>query len=351
DGWARQGVGRSGRGGTRRRASGHVLRVPRRRSAHRVPGRSEARLRHLRRGRDEDDHQGSHALSRRPRAVVPLRRPDDRRRRSGGRGVLRLARRGPGRAGAGVIGVATRRDGAPLSLWHDQGPAPKQREPLVGGDEADVVIVGGGYTGLWTAYYLLEADADLRVVVIEAEFCGYGASGRNGGGASARSPGSRSAMADAHGMAAVVEYQRHMFDAVDEIGRIADKERPDCDCRKGGVLLYATTPAHVPRLHGYMQDLWHWGCEAGDLEWLDISEARRRAAVAGTRGAMFNRHCASINPWRLVAGLAEAVERRGAVIYEKSRARVIRPNMVVTDDGVVRAKTVLRCTEAFTAEL
>lgn len=247
--------------------------------------------------------------------------------------------------------MATRRDGAPLSLWHDQGPAPKQREPLVGGDEADVVIVGGGYTGLWTAYYLLEADADLRVVVIEAEFCGYGASGRNGGWASARFPGNRSAMADAHGMAAVVEYQRHMFDAVDEIGRIADKEGIDCDFRKGGVLLYATTPAHVPRLHGYMQDLWHWGCEAGDLEWLDISEARRRAAVAGTRGAMFNRHCASINPWRLVAGLAEAVERRGAVIYEKSRARVIRPNMVVTDDGVVRAKTVLRCTEAFTAEL
>ncbi|HEX7100490.1 MAG TPA: FAD-dependent oxidoreductase [Acidimicrobiia bacterium] len=241
--------------------------------------------------------------------------------------------------------------GRPLSLWHDLGPAPRQRPALVGAHEADVVIVGGGYTGLWTAYYLLEARPDLSVVVLEAEFCGFGASGRNGGWVSAKFPGSKAAMARQRGAQAVIDYQRAMFDAVDEIGRIADKENIACDYRKGGMLLYATTPAHVPRLQSWMRELRQWGYGEEDVEWLDVSEARRRAAVAGTRGAVFSPHCASIDPWKLVAGLADAVERRGAVIYEHSRVQVIDEGMVVTDRGTVRAPTVLRCTEAFTPAL
>lgn len=241
--------------------------------------------------------------------------------------------------------------GRPLSLWHDQGPAPRRRPTLAGSHEADVVIVGGGYTGLWTAYYLLETCPDLSVVVLEAEFCGFGASGRNGGWVSAKFPGSKTAMARERGPQAVIEYQRAMFDAVDEIGRIADKENIDCHYRKGGMLLYATTPAHVPRLQSYMRELRQWGFGEEDVEWLDVAEARRRAAVAGTRGAMYTPHCASIDPWKLVSGLADAVERRGATIFEHSRARVIDEGMVVTDQGVVRAKSVLRCTEAFTPTL
>ena len=122
-----------------------------------------------------------------------------------------------------------------------------------------MVIVGGGYTGLWTAYYLLEARPDLSVVVLEAEFCGFGASGRNGGWVSAKFPGSKAAMARQRGAQAVIDYQRAMFDAVDEIGRIADKENIACDYRKGGMLLYATTPAHVPRLQSWMRELRQWG--------------------------------------------------------------------------------------------
>lgn len=245
----------------------------------------------------------------------------------------------------------TPEDRRPLSLWHEQGPAPVERPALEGAVEADVAIVGGGYTGLWTAYYLLGARPGLRVAVVEGEFCGYGASGRNGGWVSTKFPGSKSEMAADHGSGAVVAYQHAMFDAVDEIGKVAAEEGIDCAYRKGGMLLFATSPAQLPRLRSYMESLQRWGFREADLEWLGPKEARRRAAVAGAEAALFTPRCASIQPWKLVSGLARAVERRGGVIYEKSPVRVIDTGMVVGSHGVVRAPAVLRCTEAYTAEL
>lgn len=244
-----------------------------------------------------------------------------------------------------------RPDGQPLSLWHDQGPAPTRRPALVGAEEADVVLVGGGYTGLWTAYYLLGARPGLRVVVVESHFCGFGASGRNGGWVSAKFPGSRATMAADHGRRAVIDYQQAMFDAVDEIGRVAAAEAIEADYRKAGMLLFATSPAQEARLADHVADLRRWGYGAEDLVVLGPGEARARAAVAGARAAMFTPHCAAVHPWRLVAGLAAAVERRGGVIYEHSPVRTLGPGLVVADEGAVRAPVVLRCTEAFTASL
>src|SRR5690606_28316530 len=105
--------------------------------------------------------------------------------------------------------------------------------------------------------------------------------------------------------------------------------------------------AQEARLQAYADDMRRWGFEEGDLEMLGPSEARERAAVAGARGAMFTPHCASVHPWRLVAGLAEAVERRGGKIFEHSPVRTMGAGLVVADEGAVRAPVVLRCTEAF----
>ena len=74
-----------------------------------------------------------------------------------------------------------------ISFWHRQIGIPAAREPLDGSRTADVVIAGGGYTGLWTAYYLKRAQPQLEIVVLEREFSGFGASGRNGGWISSRS--------------------------------------------------------------------------------------------------------------------------------------------------------------------
>ena len=246
---------------------------------------------------------------------------------------------------------AVRPDGGPLSLWHDQGPDPRVRPSLDGSVEADVAIVGGGYTGLWTAYYLLGVEPTLRVVVVEAEFCGFGASGRNGGWVSPKFPGSRSKMAAEHGRQAVVAYQRAMFDAIEEIGSVIERERIECDHRRGGMLLFATGTAQVPRLRAYRDMLSEWGYHADDLTWLGKEKAGERASVAGAEAALYTPRCASIHPWRLTVGLAEAVERRGGVIYEQSPARVVGSGLVITDSGAVRASRVLRCTEAFTARL
>lgn len=244
-----------------------------------------------------------------------------------------------------------RPDGQPLSLWHDQGPAPPARPVLREAIEADVVIVGGGYTGLWTAYYLLEARPDMEVVVLEDRFCGFGASGRNGGWVSAKFPGSKEAMVADHGRSAVISYQQAMFRSIADIGSVAAAEGIDCDYRRGGMLLFATSPAQVPRLRRYMEELLQWGYERSDLEWLGASQARERAAVAGAEAAMFSTQCATVHPWRLVAGLAEAVERHGGQIYEQSGVRTLGAGMVLTGEGAVRSPVVLRCTEAFTSRL
>ncbi|WP_046707308.1 NAD(P)/FAD-dependent oxidoreductase, partial [Streptomyces europaeiscabiei] len=115
-----------------------------------------------------------------------------------------------------------------VSFWYAQAGLPVPREPLAGDASADVVIVGGGYTGLWTAYYLKKAAPSLRVVVLERKFCGYGASGRNGGWLYNGIAG-RDRYARLHGREAAVRLQRAMNETVDEVVRVAGAEGVEAD--------------------------------------------------------------------------------------------------------------------------
>ena len=135
------------------------------------------------------------------------------------------------------------------SFWLDTLGDPYEPRPALPGDiTADVAIVGAGYTGLWTAYYLTEADPWLRVVILEAEIAGFGASGRNGGWCSASLPTSLEALAARDGRDAALALHRALVDSVDEVGRVADKEDIDCHYAKGGTLTLATAPPHVDRV-------------------------------------------------------------------------------------------------------
>ena len=105
-------------------------------------------------------------------------------------------------------------------------------------------IVGAGYTGLWTAYYLNRADPALRIVVLEASFAGYGASGRNGGWVTAELPGSRARYAShPRGKDGVRELERYLRDTVDEVARVCAAEGIDASLVKGGTLTVATSAA------------------------------------------------------------------------------------------------------------
>jgi glycine/D-amino acid oxidase-like deaminating enzyme len=239
-------------------------------------------------------------------------------------------------------GSVTGPEAAPSFWMEGLGPFPTR--PALGEDiSVDVCIVGGGYTGLWTAYYLRSAAPDLSVAVIEASYVGFGASGRNGGWVSGRVAGLDRLMKDSTTRAAAVAMQREMYATIDEIERVVDVERIDCGWAHGGALLAATSPAQVSRLQGEVEAKHALGFDEADVRWLPPSEARRLIDPAHLHGAHYTPHCAAVDPARLVVGLARAVERAGAVIYEStpgvvSAGRVTVPGATITAGVVVDAR-------------
>lgn len=243
--------------------------------------------------------------------------------------------------------------GAAVSLWWDQVVAddPAQavpRPPLDGDTAVDVVVVGAGYTGLWTAYYLLEADPSLDVLVVEAQVAGFGASGRNGGWCSALFPVEGDALARRHGADAALEMRAAMRDTVVEVGGVAAAEEIACDFAYGGTVVVARTAPQVDRLAEQVAQARRWG---DDLRLLDPDDVAVHVRADGVLAGTWTPDCARVHPVRLVRGLARALEQRGARVVEGTRALRLSPRAVVTDHGTVRARWVVRATEAWTATL
>ncbi len=239
-----------------------------------------------------------------------------------------------------------------LSLWHDTVDDDLAPRPALGGDlDVDVAVVGAGYTGLWTAYYLAAADPTLRVAVLEAEVAGFGASGRNGGWCSALFPASLRWLAQRYGSDRARAQYRAMQGAVDEVGRVSADEGIDCGFTKGGTVVAARTPVQLDRARAEVAEARRWGFGDDDLALLDADAARSRLQADAVLGATYTPHCAALHPARLVRGLARAVERRGVTLYERTPVRAIEPHVAVTAHGRVRAEVVVRATEGFTAGL
>ena len=235
--------------------------------------------------------------------------------------------------------------------WQQRGLAPR-RPSLPASAEADVCIVGAGYTGLWTAYYLKRADPGLRVVMLEQAFAGFGASGRNGGWVTAALPGSRSRYAKGpRGAEGVRAFERALRDTVDEVGRVCKDEGIDADYVKSGVLSVACSAAQAARLRCKLDRDRAWGDGEDVVRYLDRDALAARMNVTDAVNALYSPHCARIQPARLVAGLAEATMRAGADLYEATPVTAIAPGKVSTAFGTVRAKYILRCTEGFTGRL
>lgn len=237
-----------------------------------------------------------------------------------------------------------------VSFWYaDIGLPTTRRPPLAGDMTADVCIIGAGYTGLWSAYYLKKADPSLKIVICEKTFAGFGASGRNGGwltGGFAWNHDRYLATSDEAGVRAMVQA---MNGTVDEIIRVADAEGIDADILRTDELMVATTPAQLARCEAETAHRRHWGEDR--VHMIGAGQTASRVNIPGVLGAMVVGGVARIQPAKLVRGLAQVVEAMGVTIHEETEVTGLAPGRVTTARGSVTAHTILRCTEGFTATL
>lgn len=254
-----------------------------------------------------------------------------------------------GSEGTAAVEQAGRRGPqTPPGVWFDTLHGPVVPRPALAGDtRCDVAIIGAGFTGLWTAYYLKKAEPSLRVVVVEREVAGFGASGRNGGWCHPSLPVDLETLEREAGRDQALAMPREMFNAIDEVGRVAAEEGIDAHYHQGGMLSLATAPEQLRRAQEEAEYWERWGF--GDaVRWLDADEVARDIRMQGCLGGTLTSHSAVAQPAALVRGLADAVERRGVAIHEGSLVREFGPRTVRTGDGTVHADYVVRATEGYT---
>ncbi len=241
------------------------------------------------------------------------------------------------------------RDYASYSYWLETAGDLSPRPPLDGSIDCDVAILGAGYTGLWTAYYLLKARPGLRVVLLEKEIAGFGASGRNGGWCSSKLNIGLDVLAERHGPEAARAVQGAMYESVDEIGRVCAAERIDAGYAKGGALFVARGAHQAPLLEEYAVSLDRFGF--GDRhERLDAAATARRIRVRGALGALFFPTYGTLHPGRMARGLARVVERLGGTLYEQTEVTDVRTGRrprLRTARGEARAGAIVLAGEAY----
>jgi glycine/D-amino acid oxidase-like deaminating enzyme len=237
-----------------------------------------------------------------------------------------------------------------VSFWYaDMGGLPSVRAALDGDTNADVCIIGAGYTGLWSAYYLKKADPNLNIVVVEKEFAGFGASGRNGGwltGGFAWSHEKYLTNGDETGVRSMVQA---MGGTVQEVIRVAQAEGIDADICETDELMVAVNPAQAVRMKAEVAERRHWG--ESRVHEIGADDARARVNIPGVLGGMLVSGVARVQPAKLVRGLAAAVERLGVRIVEGTTVTQIENGRVRTPLGTISAPIILRATEGFTATL
>ena len=239
-----------------------------------------------------------------------------------------------------------------ISLWMDQLDEPLVARAALEQDlDVDVVIIGAGYTGLWTAYYLKRQAPDLNIVILEAQTAGFGASGRNGGWLMGNLLGEDRMLA-----ASSPEQRRASYDLLhgipDEVKNVIDREDIDCDYRKGGALYCAARyPEQEASLRQYLDKLYSQGLNEGDYRWLSPEQLAQQIRVAKPYGAIYAPHVATLHPAKLVRGLARAVERLGVRIYENSPVNHWQSGSLRTARASVRSRWVVPAVEGYSVTL
>ena len=202
----------------------------------------------------------------------------------------------------------------------------------------DVVIVGGGFSGLWTAHHLIELNPILKIAILEKNLVGTGASGRNGGWASALYPIDDHKILERFPQEAVDDLHSHLRKTIDDIGNFIKRESIDCGFKKSGSLVVARNLGQLERLRGHLEE---------GYEFLGLEETTSRIAMNGALGSVYTPHCASLNPAALVVGLARSLEKRGVRIFENTIGEISSENSVSAGGTKLESTFVVRAIEAY----
>lgn len=241
---------------------------------------------------------------------------------------------------------------SPLSLWLDTFGEYQPQPPLEGDRSVDVVVIGGGFTGLMTAYELKRAEPSLRVALLEARTIGYGASGRNGSFAMTVVGLGFGVAPLLMGVERFKAAHRYMMRAVDELDAFIQREQVACDRIRPGFLRVATTQGYVKRLQHDVERMNRFGFE--DIFWLNQTETRARVDSPRYLGALWEPRLVLINPAKLVRAERELALRQGVEVYEHTPAlQIQRQNdfEILTPKGKLSSQKLVFATNAYTHRL
>jgi len=235
------------------------------------------------------------------------------------------------------------------SFWHEVAPPYEPGPSLEGERRADVAIIGGGYTGLWTAYHLKTEQPSLEVAVLEQEVAGYGASGRNGGFAMTLLAHSLNDLKEQFGSAEAREAYKAVAVAVDGIGQFAKENGVDCDYEKNGIITASTTAWQDAIIENDVKAAQEMGIEG--IRFLDGQTVRDLVHSPTYRCAHEEGACAILNPAKLAWGLAGAIRKKGVALYEGTPVKEVRRAdggvEVKTEGGTLRAEKAVLATNAY----
>lgn len=242
----------------------------------------------------------------------------------------------------------------PPSLWSENSL--KWNFPEISSSKSfDVVIIGAGYSGLWTAHHLLNLDWSLSIAILDAQQPGFGASGRNGGWCSAFSPMSLEAVAAQSNKQGAIDLQNALVMSVDEIGAHIANSNIECGWQKGGTLSFASNQLQLDRITENISISRHFGFDDSFMDYLTPDQAKARVRIQDSLGASYSPHCAALQPAQLVDGLVKQLLSRNVQFFGSSRVSHITSHRVFADTSKgsvsIDAKWIIRATEGFTARM
>jgi glycine/D-amino acid oxidase-like deaminating enzyme len=236
------------------------------------------------------------------------------------------------------------------NFWSESKEPRALHPPVAGGLSTDVAIIGGGYTGLATAYHLKTADPSLKVAVLDAETAGFGASGRNAGFVMTLFGASSGLMKSLHGKDKLLAAHKYMESAIDALEAMVAEHKIDCDFERSGFLKVATSPAYEARIKKEIELFRSIGAQG--FEWLDATQVASRVRSSTFMGACWEPHCGLLNPVKWVDALRRLAVARGAKLYEGTRVETVTREggtfRLATSGGIVTADKVVFATNGYT---